>query len=209
MSNFIREYAKSRSISALMHFTKRHNLASILQRGLVTRDVLEREENFGALNDQYRHDHTSAVCLTIGFPNYKMLWSLRCADAETQWVVIALSPRVLDELQCAFCATNAAAARVSSIPLEDRMGLRAFQEMYADQNGRSRAQLGITDDLPTDPQAEVLVLQNIPPHYFFGVSVQNATIKAEIERDHPGLDVRVHEHMFLPRSDYGHWKPAA
>lgn len=206
MTNPIQEFAKERGIKALMHFTRLSNLTSILQRGLVMRDTLVLEDNNGALNDQYRHDHTNAICLTIGFPNYKMFWGLRRDNPGTDWVIVALSPSVLFELPCAFCVTNAAAARVSLIPIEQRMTIDAFRAMYADFDDKPRAQLGLTNDLPTNPQAEILVQADIPPQHIFGVSVLNAAMKAKVEGAHPGVTVRVHDHLFSGRSDHAYWK---
>lgn len=101
MANLIEDFAKERGIKYLMHFTKLENLGSIEQRGLVTRDVLVAEGNVAALNDKDRHDHTDAVCLSIGFPNYKMFWGLRQDNKGTDWVVVAVDVSALWQLPCA------------------------------------------------------------------------------------------------------------
>lgn len=209
MSNPIQDFVMQRGIKSLKHFTKLSNLGSILQRGLVTRDVLVGERNGGALNDQYRHDHTDAVCLSIGFPNYKMFWSLRQDNPGTDWIIVAISKSALWELPCAFCVANAAAARVSVIPLEQRMTFDALRRMYADFDGKARVQLGLTDDLPTNPQAEVLMMAGVPSQYILGVLVQNDAMKAKVQALHPDLEVRVNDQFFYPRSDYAHWQANA
>lgn len=71
MIKLIEGFAKLRGIKNLSHFTRESNLDSILQRGLITRDLLTRE-GYHSFNDSVRADGTNAVCLTIGFPNYKM-----------------------------------------------------------------------------------------------------------------------------------------
>jgi hypothetical protein len=76
MASTVQEYVAEREIDCLVHFTRASNLDSILQRGLLPRDIL-MVEGYNDFNDQYRHDGTNAVCLSIGFPNYKMFFSLR------------------------------------------------------------------------------------------------------------------------------------
>ncbi|ANB74761.1 hypothetical protein AYM40_16105 [Paraburkholderia phytofirmans OLGA172] len=209
MANPIEEFARERGIKFLMHFTKLTNLGAILQRGLVTRDVLVLEGNVDALNDQYRYDHTDAICLSIGFPNYRMFYRLRQENQGTDWVVVAVNPSALWELPCAFCSANAAAGHVSAIPIEDRKTIAAFRGMYADYGDKTRAQLGIKDGLPTNPQAEVLMLRGVPPSYILGVWVQSTTMQAMIKELYPGLQVVAAPGLFSYRSDYAHWKANA
>lgn len=206
MSNPIEDFAKERGIKYLMHFTKLDNLGSIEQRGLVTRDVLVAEGNVAALNDKDRHDHTDAVCLSIGFPNYKMFWGLRQDNKGADWVVVAVDVSALWQLPCAFCAANAASGHISTIPIEQRQTVEAFRAMYADYQTKVRAQLGIKDCYPTNPQAEVLMLKGVPRNYIPGVWVPNATMQGAVKALHPGLQVALGPNLFSARSDYAHWK---
>lgn len=206
MDNSIKDFVKQRGIKHLKHFTKLSNLGSILQSGLVTRDVLVHEGKDDALNDRHRHDNTNAVCVSIGFPNYKMFWGLRQDHPDTDWVIVVISKSALWELQCAFCVANAASTQISTTPLEQRMTLDALRSMYDDFDDKTRIQLGLTDDLPTNPQAEVLMLEGVPIQYIQGVYVQNDAIKAKVQKLHPKLKVIVNENLFCPRSDYTHWK---
>ncbi|EOU1352854.1 DarT ssDNA thymidine ADP-ribosyltransferase family protein [Pseudomonas aeruginosa] len=205
MANTIQEYVAEREIKCLLHFTRQSNLESILQRGLVTRNtlVLEGHNNF---NDQYRLDGTDAVCLSIGFPNYKMFFGLRQANQGEDWVVLAIHPAALWTLPCAFCTTNAASASVTAIPLEQRRDLAALQLMYEDWGEKTRAMLGIQNQYPTNPQAEVLMLNGVPREYIFGVIVLNQAKQQELKAKYPNLDVRALAGYFRYRSDYAHWK---
>ncbi|WP_288379991.1 DarT ssDNA thymidine ADP-ribosyltransferase family protein [uncultured Massilia sp.] len=205
MAETIQEYAVERNIRFLMHFTRASNLENILKHGLVPRDVLVRE-GYGAYNDQYRYDGTNAVCLSIHFPNYKMFWGIRQENKDVDWVVLALRPEVLWMLPCAFCATNAASAAVAAVPLEQRKGLAALQSMYADWGDKSRATLGIPNSFPTNPQAEVLMLNGVPREYIAVVIVLTSAKQRELQAQYPGLDVRVHAEFFSYRQDYAHWK---
>lgn len=205
MANTIEEYVNERSINYLVHFTRLANLASILQRGLVTRDTLELEGN-GELNDQYRLDGTNAICVSIGFPNYKMFYRLRREHEASEWIVLVIKTSALWQLPAAFCVTNAASAEVTAIPLQQRMTLDAFKAMYGDFNGKVRSTLGLENRLPTNPQAEVLMVAGVPRQYVLGAYVQTEGMKKKIEAMYPGFEVRVNNAYFSARSDYAHWR---
>lgn len=201
MAHTIQEFVTERSIKSLVHFTRLSNLPSILQRGLLTRDVLIREGNLEALNDQYRRDHTNAICLSIGFPNYETFSGLRQNNPGTDWVIVAIFPRVLWQIPCAFYVTDAGAAQASAIPLEQRMTLDALRDMYRDVDGKTRGELALGDDLPTNPRAEVLVMEGIPTRDIMGILVPDGTTQAKVEALRPRLNVRVHAHFFSERYD--------
>ena len=205
MAGTVQEYATQRGIKFLVHFTQASKLESILQRGLVTRDILINE-GYNDFNDQYRFDGTNAVCLSIGFPNYKMFFSIRQANKDVDWVVLVIHPAALWALPCAFCVANAASAIVTAVPLEQRKNLAALQAMYADCGNKTRAVLGIPDSFPTNPQAEVLMLNGVPRDYILSVIVLNTDKQRQLQTKYPGLDVRVHASYFRYRTDYGHWK---
>jgi len=201
----IKKYVEERKIKFLVHFTKEKNLVSILEDGLVTRDILERRGEVD-FNDAYRLDGTSAICLSIGFPNYKMFYSLRQADVNENWVVIVIHPSVLWELPAVFCVSNAASSPVTDVPIDQRMGLPAFKRMYENRDGKTRSDLCIPDHYPTDPQAEVLMLNGVPKKYILGVGVPDLTVQQRLMASHPQLDVKVKEEFFSYRKDYEHWQ---
>lgn len=203
--NTIQDYTVERGIGALLHFTREDNLASILERGLLCRDVLEREGQ-SRFNDQYRLDRTKAICLSIQAPNYKMFYPLRQANLEENWVVIGVNPEVLWMLSCAFCSSNAASNAVTAIPLQERMGLPAFMAMYDDWGDNTRDTLGLAPAYPTNPQAEVLVLERIAPQHILGVATNGALAQQRIQQIHPGINVIVSSTYFTPRADYAHWQ---
>ncbi|MBU9547503.1 DarT ssDNA thymidine ADP-ribosyltransferase family protein [Burkholderia multivorans] len=206
MARTIEEFAKERGIRYLLHFTRLSNLQSILTHGLVCRDRLDGRNIMGTVNDQHRLDGTDAVCVSIAFPNYKMFYRCRCEHPEEEWVVVAIQPKALWELPCAFCVTNAASNRVTAIPLIHRTGLAAFQAMYEDYDDKIRATLKLADSMPTNPQAEVLMLDGVPRSYIMGVAVPNFVMKAQIEALYEGVSVRKIETFFSPRDDHHHWK---
>lgn len=205
MANTIQEFVDERGIKFLMHFTRARNLDSILARGLVPRDTLILE-GFDGLNDQYRIDGTNAVCLSIGFPNYKMFYGIQKDHGGETWVILVIHPQALWDLDCVFCTANAASNGVTAVPLQQRKGLAAFQAMYADWPTKQRAELNIPDNYPTNPQAEVLALQGVPRQYVLGIVTLNETVRQELLAKYPGVDVQAHSQYFRYRRDFAHWK---
>ena len=205
MAGTIQKYATERGINFLMHFTRASNLESILQRGLLPRDTLILE-GYKDFNDHYRYDGTHAVCLSIGFPNYKMFFGIRQENKDVDWIVLVIHAAALWTLPCVFCVENAASAGVTSVPLEERKELAALQAMYADWDDKPRSVLGIPDNYPSNPQAEVLMLNGVPRNYILCVIVLNLAKQQELQAKYPGLDVRVHAGYFRYRRDYAHWK---
>ena len=208
MATTIQDYAAEIGAKQLVHFTRESNLESILNRGLVTRDMLTRE-GFNGFNDNVRADYTSAVCVSIGFPNYKMWWGIRKDNPDVDFVLLVLEVRALWELPCAFCSANAALGAIAAIPIAQRQTPQAFQGMYADVVGKERAKLNIPGDWPTNPQAEVLMLQGVPKNYIRGVVTLNTAQEKRINEKFPGLKTWVRAAYFRYRPDYEFWKAGA
>lgn len=208
MATTVQEYATEIGVKQLVHFTRESNLESILRRGLVTRNMLDRE-GFNGFNDNVRADNTSAVCVSIGFPNYKMWWSIRMDNPDVDFILLVLEERALWELPCAFCSANAALGSIAAIPIAQRQTLQAFQGMYADVVGKERAKLDVPGYWPTNPQAEVLMLQGVPRNYIRGVVTLNAAQEKRINEKFPGLKTWVQAGYFRYRKDYEFWKAGA
>ncbi|WP_018905436.1 DarT ssDNA thymidine ADP-ribosyltransferase family protein [Variovorax paradoxus] len=205
MATTVQEYVAERGIKVLLHFTRAKNLASILARGLVPRNTLLLE-GYTDYNDQHRIDQTDAVCLSIGFPNYKMFYGIKKDYPEETWVVLAIRPAALWTLECAFCTANAASNSVTAIPLDQRKGLAAMQAMYGDWPTQPRAELSIPDQYPTNPQAEVLMLNGVPRNYIVGIITLNEAVKQQLFAKYPGVDIRALAGYFRYRKDYAYWQ---
>lgn len=201
----IQEYAKSRGIRSLIHFTRKSNIASILQHGLVRRDILV-ENGFSNYNDKIRADYTSAICTTISFPNYKMFYRLQMENPAVEWAVIEINPSALWELDCAFCVTNAASASVTGIPIEQRKSLESFRSMFGNASGKIREELNIPNEYATDPQAEVLFINGIPREYIMNINVKLPAERFSLMQLHKNIDIWYDYSYFSPRKDYSHWK---
>lgn len=156
------------------------NVHSIFTDGIVPRATLEKNQTPVAYNDAYRHDgFKNASCLSIGYPNYKMFYRLRQQDTSIDWVIFSIKSEILWTKDCAFCTDNAASSIITSIPIDQRKGVQAFNSMFLPIQGKpSRAELKLPLNYTTNPQAEVLVFDTIAPNEIIEVIVPN-TIKEE------------------------------
>lgn len=205
----MQQIIESRRIDCLYHFTQAKNLKGILTYGLLPKDNLDSLGIPYCHNDDYRFDNcTDAVCCSLEFPNYKMFYSLRMNYPDIDWVVLKLDARILYELKCAFCWTNAGDSSMYSVPIEQRMGKQAFANLFTNRPGYPpRETLGIPDYYPTNPQAEILVFDTIPIDYIQYIYFQDsATYDKYFDIIPPIFDATWQSDIFCPRKDWEFWK---
>lgn len=200
---------RQRNINRLYHFTQAENLLNILTYGLLPRKKLEEENICSCFNDDYRYDAClGAVCMSIEFPNYKMFYKLRQDNPSADWAVLQLDAQILCDFKCAYCWTNAGDASMYSIPLEERMGNRAFLKLFEDcPFCPKREELGIADKYPTNPQAEVLVFGEIPVTYIQNIYFKdcNTFIKYRDIISSYNINAEIDPSVFCYRVDYKFW----
>jgi len=203
----MKDAVKKRGIEYVWHFTRLSNVDSILRHGLISRQELENSGMLSEFNDDYRLDfQEDAICCSLGHPNYKMFYSLRQSNADVKWVVLAIAPDVLWEKDCAFCVSNAASNEVTCIPISLRKQLDAFNKLFEEIDGKpSRAELGISDCCPTNPQAEILIFEQIEPEYIIGAITQDKATETELKTKYSHFEFLYHSALFSARKDYNHW----
>ena len=181
--------ALERGVCNLVHFTRQENLESIKAYGLIPRQELENSSAPFIFNDRNRIDgFPNSISLSVTSPNYKMFYSYRQRDTSTRWAVIFLNAnKVLRNCDCAFNYTNAANNAVTRKPIESRKNLAAFESMFYD--ARTRKARGLKDNESTDPQAEILCFDPIPPDFL--------------------EDIVFSGEAFTYRHDWAYWKPAS
>ena len=152
-----------------------------------------------------------ASCLSVSFPNYRMFYRYRKQNETANWGVLLISTQVLIEKPCLFLPANAASATVREAlhgRLDQIIGIRGFDGMFAERPTPTRVDQGLSPDLTTDPQAEVLILDAIDPNYFLSVALlrSDAELVASIGQSRPGLPVTTGGAYFKPRHDYQWWR---
>ena len=199
---------KEKNIEWLLHFTQAVNLENIFHYGLYPRSVLDDRCVESNYNDTYRYDDCKdAVCMSIEFPNYKMLYKLRQEDPKIEWAVLLLDASILYEFDCAFCQTNAGSAQMYNVSINERKGKNAFLKLFEDIQGKpSREELKIGSWYTTNPQAEVLVFGKIPITYIKEVYFINRLNLAKYQNIVPAtISAKVSSNAFTYRKDWSNW----
>lgn len=202
--------AEGRGIEYLVHFTDLSNLKSILSHGLLTRECLNKLKLDYNYNDEERIDGVeNSISTSITSPNYKMFYPIRLKDASRDWAVLIINAEKVLKLECAFCKTNAASNSVRFLPIEYRKTHAAFNEMFSEiPSFYSRRQMELAEFEPTDPQAEVLVMENIPVSYIdfiiFGDYYTYSKIKSICDK--ANIVCGNDSGYFYARHDFSFWQ---
>lgn len=210
-ANGIRNLISERNIPYLVHFTRIENIAGILEHGIIPRTLLSPGFRY---NDEMRLDgFPESTSLSISFPNWQMFYRCRCAEKNrgANWVVLAISAETLSTHPCLFFPTNAANRRFQDDGQEafsTRMGLTGLNSMFPDDPPGVREARGLPEKTTTDPQAEILVFDRVPPEQIGAISLMRSDITTEalIRRQLPTVKLNVGGKLFDPRSDYKFWQ---
>lgn len=204
----IRSYTLSKEINSLVHFTPIENVTSIAHNGLFSRDELEKRGLDFVYTDKKRLDGlTDYISVSISFPNYKMFFSVRKEFEKREnrsvgrWAVIIIRKEALWELDCKFFFRNAASAEFENRLDERWSSAEAFEEMF----GNKKDRINIPEFYTTNPQAEVMIKDEVPRNYIAGVALENLDARCLVS---PSIDtpIEVMKELFGPREDYIHWK---
>ena len=102
---------ETRKITQLIHFTKRQNVNSILNNGLLSLEELKKRSLEYVYNDPERRDDWNyAISLSITYKNTFLFESFKKRQKlnDSDFVEIKIDPSVIVENECIFCDTNAA-----------------------------------------------------------------------------------------------------
>lgn len=205
----IKELLKNKNIISVFHFTKLSNLESILKNGILSRKELEQKCIPYEFNDNERFDCMKmATCCSISFPNYKLFYRFQQIYNDENWIVIELSPNILVDLLCVFCKTNAAKkgmTETSINSLKEILNIKHLEELFKNTDNVNREVLQIPNSYPTDPQAEVLVLNSINQKYINNIYCKNIEILKTCKNNHNGYNFEIRTDLFGPRIDYQYW----
>jgi hypothetical protein len=197
----IRAQIDSRKIPYLVHFTPINNVKSILDNGLRSRNALAGHEY--KYTDEYRSDGwLDWISLSVSFPNYKMFYSKRKSKKDIDgWAILLIKTDVLWELDCKFIPINASSFDIRRFPDDKWSSAEAFKDMFNHVELRRE----IPDHFTTDPQAEVMVRNEVSRHYIDMIAVER---QSDLIRLYNLEKIRVKEdpNLFKWRSDFEHWR---
>jgi len=202
---------RARGIHWLTHFTLMENVGSILERGVVPRASLsESNVQHACINDQQRRDgYLDGTCLSIEWPNTRLLNSWE-KEKGGWWAILLIDPTIIASMPCKLFRGNAASSIHTEINKNLCPTVADFEELFSDHSyealknmqkalgidqnlsGISKAERGWGSADTSDPQAEVIVFDVIPP----------GRIKAIVVRNQPALS---HFKRMVPRSVLARW----
>lgn len=194
----------------LFHFTDVRNLESIFQHGIIPRTHPQFKELQVHRLDKSRLDN-NGTCLSVGFPNYRMLWSKRIQ--ENSFAILELDTLCLLSGNWLAFPTNS--ATFNHADSRQFAGLQALERVFEDNVPTtrgvlaSRDNLGITKGWSTDPQAEVVVNERIDPKFIIEVHFDQPLNKLNALRIFTSpkpVPFRVSPELFAGRADAIFWK---
>lgn len=198
----VRSRVLERQIPYLVHFTPLYNLPSILQNGLQSRNRLADCDYIGT--DESRADGwLDWISLSISFPNYRMFYKKRNLNT-LNWIVLIIKKEVLWELECKYILTNASSNEIKLFEDSKWSCVEAFENMFSYKEDR----INIPEFYTTDPQAEVMVHDEIPRRYIEMIVVKNQLDQFEADKlcHLKNIQVKICQKLFSYRIDYAHWQ---
>lgn len=210
---------KSKNIHELLHFTNMENLYSIINNGFLSVELQRGMGIRARINDKDRFDNKlNATSFSIGFPNYKMFYSLRNKDKHSKWIIITINPNILylHKGNIYYCENNGASREMRLKSNDYLKGINAFQNMFREEmNTRyygkiNRSDLNIPTIYTTDPQAEILIEGYIPSKFIRSIYLEDYDsfylVENIIGDKMFDYNIDIMSNYFSARRDYEFWK---
>ena len=168
-----------RNIQCLVHFTPTINLVGMCETGyimprheLIKLDLFNDEmRDYIEFTDEVRLDGDKYINTSIQHPNDFLLKKFKERSNDKPWVrwcVIKINPKYIYDDDTLFSVTNAANKYNREI-VGVTGDFEKFKSMFAEtvkvvssNYSMDKHRIGLSDNLTTDPQAEVLIKNKIP-----------------------------------------------
>lgn len=185
----MKKAVEQREIPFLVHFTYVDNLPSIVENGLLSRQIMDQNNTPYHYNDDLRLDNRPhTVSLSIAAPNSDMFSALKYRSNTTNeyWAMVIIDPKVLWELPCLYFSNNAACSEFRWKADWFFQKKRAFDAMFAGDRSSNMPAF-----YPTLPQAEVMVVDHVPAKYIQTIHLYDQRIVEYLKPK-----VGKHEYLF-------------
>lgn len=194
------EEIRRRNLFYYVHFTNVKNIESILENGLTPVAKLKQNHATYYFNDKDRLDNrTDANSLSITFPNYQMFFRYRTLFPDEKWAVIFFDAKKVAGMNCGYFVHNAASYENRNESWERFTGLSSFISLFEGERE------GLYPYEPTDPQAEVMVMDTIPVKYIKKICFEDNGSFKEFLNMNSKISMSVNREYFKPRRDYQRW----
>lgn len=150
---------RTRKVQKLVHFTNIENLASILKIGLLPRKTLEEQNiNFVYSDESRIEGRKDCICLSVEYPNNKMLFKKYNTIGEYVVLVLNAKPILLNDDKKYYLFINAASVP-NSLKSDKLTAPIYFENMFQKQVGKNKLDRDekLPSFVPTCEQAEILL----------------------------------------------------
>ena len=169
-------YLAIREISRLFHFTSVHNLQSIVTHGFLGRESLTQGNIAFVPSDNNREEPLiNGVCFSLSRPNSYMAARKIQSGQELVLLEITGLEKILTQYNFVVSPGNfgssALKRKIQSWP-EEFVGGKGLMNLFVGDEIREK--FSIPSFEPTDPQAEVILLEDLPWEYVERIYFPNA-----------------------------------
>lgn len=167
----------ARNVTSMFHFTSIKNLESIAANGFLGRETLSAKNLNFTPSDEIRYEPIlDGVCFSLSRPNYYMAARKIMSGHEMVLLELHGLSDLLTSLNFVASPGNFGSPllkrKIESWP-EDFIGGQGLMNMFA--NSEIRKKYLVPDFEPTDPQAEIIMLESVPWRYVSKVYFPNST----------------------------------
>ena len=170
-------FIKTRNIRSLFHFTSLNNLESILTKGFMGRESLNQKGVDFTLSDFMRNEPIlDGVCFSLSRPNHYMAARKIAAGHDLVLLEIGQVEVLLAQFNFIASPGNFGSTDLKNLLQEwpeKLIGGQGLMNLF--NSTKIREQYSIPDFEPTDPQAEIIFLDNLPKSCIKKVYFPNST----------------------------------
>jgi len=196
ISNFLEE----REIKSLFHFTHIDNISTILRHGLLGPKTLKDLQIPFINTDQFRIDSIeNGLSMSVSEPNRFMLSKkIRNSELGAGLVLLELDPVYLSSLSFLAFPTNAASRKIREYR---RLTTRKFNESLDLEllfnNLGIRNKFNLAKNIPTDPQSEIMIIEDYPASSIKKIHFQISNNKESVKKIRDVLKEILSFHIIL------------